>query len=124
MMDNKEIVNEVLIKALDLAARTGDFVLEQASDLVQQLLQFKAVSNLLFCILFFVIAASGVASIVILIKKMVNKDDDGYMPALFMYGIFATLIGTISFFICLNDLILIQVAPKIYLIEYASKLLK
>jgi hypothetical protein len=124
MMDNKEIVKEVLIRALSFATKTGEFIVEQAPDLVQQLLQFKAVTALFSCILFLIIAATGIVSLVVLVKKAINGDDDGYMAVLFFYGVFSALVGSIAFFQSLHDLILIQVAPKIYLIEYASKLLK
>ena len=122
---------EIIKKGLETAEKTGNFIVEQAPDLIRQLLIWKTVEYSVYVIL-------GISLIIYFYRwtKKVskemkeNEDDfedyfmDSFANILITIGQLSLLItGIILIAENLQDLIQIVFAPKIYLIEYSAKLL-
>ena len=122
---------EILKKGLETAEKTGNFIVEQAPDLIRQLLIWKTVEYSVYVIL-------GISLIIYFYRwtKKVSKEmkeneydfEDYFMDSfaniLITIGQLSLLItGIILIVENLRDLIQIVFAPKIYLIEYSAKLL-
>lgn len=124
-----EVLSKVVEKALMVAEKTGDFVIEQAPLLLQEFYAWHICSSILFILL-------GIAFIIIGIRlpyfwldkeekkwdfKYLNRyGDEGAISAWFCFGI-GTIIGIIMLIVSIYDLVFILVAPKLYLIEYFIK---
>ena len=122
---------EILKKGLETAEKTGNFIVEQAPDLIRQLLIWKTVEYSVYVIL-------GISLIIYFYRwtKKVSKEmkENEYDFEDYFMDSFANIlitIGQLSLLITgiiliaenLQDLIQIVFAPKIYLIEYSAKLL-
>ena len=131
MNETDKQLAEILKKGLETAEKTGNFIVEQAPDLIRQLLIWKTVEYSVYVIL-------GISLIIYFYrwtkkvsKEMKENEDD--FEDYFMDSIANILIaiGQLSLLITgiiliaenLQDLIQIVFAPKIYLIEYSAKLL-
>ena len=131
MKETDKQLAEIFKKGLETAEKTGNFIVEQAPDLIRQLLIWKTVEYSVYVIL-------GISLIIYFYrwtKKVAkeikeNEDDfEGYFGDS-IANIFIA-IGQLTFLIIamlliagnLQDLIQIVFAPKIYLIEYSAKLL-
>ena len=124
-----EVLSKVVEKALNVAEKTGDFVIEQAPLLLQEFYAWHICSSIFFIIL-------GIAFIIIGIRlpyfwldkeernwdfKYLNRyGDEGAISAWFCFGIGA-IVGIIMLIVNIYDLVFILVAPKLYLIEYFIK---
>ena len=131
MNETDKQLAEILKKGLETAEKTGNFIVEQAPDLIRQLLIWKTVEYSVYVIL-------GISLIIYFYRwtKKVskemkeNEDDfedyfmDSFANILITIGQLSLLItGIILISENLQDLIQIVFAPKIYLIEYSAKLL-
>ncbi len=131
MNETDKQLAEILKKGLETAEKTGNFIVEQAPDLIRQLLIWKTVEYSVYVIL-------GISLIIYFYRwtKKVskemkeNEDDfedyftDSFANILIAIGQLSLLIiGMILIAENLQDLIQIVFAPKIYLIEYSAKLL-
>ena len=131
MNETDKPLAEILKKGLETAEKTGNFIVEQAPDLIRQLLIWKTVEYSVYVIL-------GISLIIYFYRwtKKVskemkeNEDDfedyfmDSFANILITIGQLSLLItGIILIAENLQDLIQIVFAPKIYLIEYSAKLL-
>ena len=131
MNETDKQLAEILKKGLETAEKTGNFIGEQAPDLIRQLLIWKTVEYSVYVIL-------GISLIIYFYRwtKKVskemkeNEDDfedyfmDSFANILITIGQLSLLItGIILIAENLQDLIQIVFAPKIYLIEYSAKLL-
>ena len=131
MNETDKQLAEILKKGLETAEKTGNFIVEQAPDLIRQLLIWKTVEYSVYVIL-------GISLIIYFYRwtKKVskemkeNEDDfedyfrDSFANILIAIGQLSLLIiGMMLIAENLQDLIQIVFAPKIYLIEYSAKLL-
>ena len=131
MNETDKQLAEILKKGLETAEKTGNFIVEQAPDLIRQLFIWKTVEYSVYVIL-------GISLIIYFYRwtKKVskemkeNEDDfedyfmDSFANILITIGQLSLLItGIILIVENLQDLIQIVFAPKIYLIEYSAKLL-
>lgn len=122
-MANKaeEVLATVLQKAMEVAEKTGDFVTDQAPDVVQQLLAWKFAQALvvgLMCAVVFLICAYHVYRVL-----RSDRAEDWHEPVV----ILCTLFGAPSLMLAvpyLLDALQIWLAPKVYLIEYTANLIK
>ena len=131
MNETDKQLAEILKKGLETAEKTGNFIVEQAPDLIRQLLIWKTVEYSVYVII-------GISLIVYfyrwtkkVAKEMKENEEDfeDYFEDS-IANIFIA-IGQLTFLIIgmmliaenLQDLIQIVFAPKIYLIEYSAKLL-
>ena len=120
-----EQLAEILKKSLEAAEKTGSFIIEQAPDIIQQLILWKTVQY----------SASVVIGVFLLYmlwkkyssdkKKTDYYDSEDYFLENPMRIIMYFVLGAIGFSLITGAYSLIQIvfAPKIFLIEYASKLL-
>jgi len=127
MNETDKQLAEILKKGLEIAEKTGNFIVEQAPDLIQQLLIWKTVQHSLT----FIVGVVLTVAMYRVFKKIYNdkkSDDYDYFDGIWespftWFGLITGLLITIC---CLSDfynLIQIVFAPKIYLIEYSAKLL-
>ena len=131
MNETDKQLAEILKKGLETAEKTGNFIVEQAPDLIRQLLIWKTVEYSIYVIM-------GISLIIYfhrwtkkVTKEMKEKKDnyEDYFMSSFPNLLIA--VGQISFLIIgilliaenLHSLIQIVFAPKIYLIEYTAQLL-
>ena len=127
MKETDQQLAEILKKGLEAAEKTGNFVVEQAPDLIQQLIVWKT-CEYIFWIL---ISIAFLFSVYKWHKSAMKRygDLDGFIdePEFFIYCIYAIaviVIFGIALFTSFFNLLQILLAPKIWLIEYASQLIK
>ena len=120
MMQDK--ISETLEKWLDHLKTGEDFVIEQAPEVIEQILLWNGVKSF---ILFLIMSTMSLICIIVIAKssKMITEenDDDGVFGiiggmlcfSLFMYLAFINL-----------EWLQIWIAPKAYLIEYISGMIK
>lgn len=123
---------DVITKVVKAAGDATDFLIKELPDVIKQLLWWKAIQSLYWCIwpIIFTIIMYRIS---LHWKNKISKDDwgeclDEPIPTLkvvaFCIFCVATLIGIFSIFQCFNlEWLQIWVAPKVYLIEYANKLI-
>ena len=131
MNETDKQLAEVLKKGLETAEKTGNFIVEQAPDLIRQLLIWKTVEYSVCVII-------GISLIVYFyrwtkkVAKEIKENEDNFED--YFVGSIANVFiafGQLTFLIIgmiliaenLQELIQIVFAPKIYLIEYSAKLL-
>ena len=127
MNETDKQLAEILKKGLETAEKTGNFIVEQAPDLIRQLLIWKTVEYSVYVIL-------GISLIIYFyrwtkkVSKEMKENEDYFMDS---FANILIAIGQLSLLIIgmmliaenLQDLIQIVFAPRIYLIEYSAKLL-
>ena len=122
-----EQLAEILKKGLEAAEKTGNFVVEQAPDLIQQLIVWKTCEYILLILIS--------VGLILSIKKWYNwaikryeyfGDFTGEVEFIVfsIYSIFVILVFGITLFNSFFNLIQILLAPKIWLIEYITNLIK
>ena len=120
-------IAEILKKWLEVAEKSGNFVIEQAPDLVKQLITYKTVETSI-CVL---IEITLMYLIVIYFKYLhkKNNEDSSFIEvnSFHIGGMLISLVVAIFMFIAfiadISNLIQLIFAPKIYLLEYIAKLL-
>ena len=127
MKETDQQLAEILKKGLEAAEKTGNFVVEQAPDLIQQLIVWKTCEYIFLII----ISIAFMFSLYKWYKSAMKRYDDfdGFYikTESFIYGVYAIvviLIFGIALFHSFFNLIQILLAPKIWLIEYAANLIK
>ena len=120
-------IAEILKKGLEVAEKSGNFVIEQAPDLVKQLITYKTVETSICVLIEITLMYLIFRYFKYLYKK--NNEDSDFIPKNAFHGvgiIITSLMGIFLFFVFINDisnLIQLIFAPKIYLLEYIAKLL-
>ena len=120
-------IAEILKKGLEVAEKSGNFVIEQAPDLVKQLITYKTVETSIYVL----IEITLMYLIFRYFKYLYKKKNEGsdfifYDEFQITVMLITSLMGIFLFFAFIGDVsILIQLifAPKIYLLEYIAKLL-
>lgn len=110
MKDLNEKLESIIDKSIALAEKTGEFVIDQAPDLLKEFYTWHTYSHIFWIILLSIFV---VASVVI-VEKITKYEDDGFIR------IFHGIGGLISIPLLVNvyNLVFILVAPKLYIIEY------
>lgn len=127
MRKTDEQLAEILKKGLEAAEKTGSFVVEQAPDLIQQLIVWKTCEYILLILIS--------VGLILSIKKWYNSaikrygDFDDFIDSVefvgfSIYSIIVIPIFGIALFHSFFNLVQILLAPKIWLIEYATNLIK
>jgi len=123
--------NEALIEIINGAIATKEFVIEQAPDVVEQLLMWHMTMSLVWFSLGALLAASMIWFIAALIRACRENAEEGVIFALMdgtEGGILAApiILTPISIVVAFANLSWLQIliAPKLYLIEYAANLVK
>ena len=120
-------IAEILKKGLEATEKTGNFVIEQAPDLVKQLITYKTIETSI-CVLIEITLMYLIVRYFKYLYKKNNEDSDFISDNEFHIAgmIITSLIGLFLFFVFINDisnLIQLIFTPKIYLLEYIAKLL-
>jgi len=122
------VVTEVLTKALKAAETTGEFLTEQTPEVVQQLLLWNGVSSAIkfgVCvILLLLIAFKWIPKSV---KACQKVDEEGEVYDYEEYSLFLVFwVAPIAILVGVADLVWLKIliAPKLYLLEYASSLVR
>lgn len=113
-----EKLQEALAEIIQLTLQGKDFVLEQAPGVITQLLRWEYTISLIWFCVGVLILAFAIWFIVYSVKADVIDYD-----AIFHCGCAAFLIGLFMIG-CNIDWLQIAIAPKAYLLEYASELIK
>jgi hypothetical protein len=121
-------LDELMVQIINQVKNTGDFVIEQMPDVVQQILTYQYYSTLCFLIFGIVLLLISLFSFYKVRqldkKSLGNPDVIPYIIAFLMIGIMSGLVGIFNVCDNIDPLIKLTFAPKIYLIEYASRLIK
>lgn len=123
-----EQVNALLTFLLENLKETKEFVVSQAPDIMQQMILYGYYSNLLYILTCSVLMVSSIF-ILFKINKKVNKQDfeNGESEIACVMIFFVLLAFSFASFIimcgCINNLMLIKLAPKVYLIKEISSLI-
>lgn len=123
-----EALAKVVERALEVAEQTGNFVIEQAPDLLQEFYAWHIGSSIFWGIFGILLMIIGRHLPKLWLTKVEKGDKggffnysegygDGEMPA-WIFFTFANLIGFLTVISNIYDLVFISVAPKLYLIEY------
>ncbi len=126
-----EVLSEVVKKALNVAEKTGDFVIEQAPLLLQEFYNWHICSNIFGIVLGLLLCFLGYKIPFLWITK--KREEKEYMDDMYfnrysesafvgwiVFAIF-DITGLIFLFASIYELVFILVAPKLYLIEYFIK---
>ena len=120
-------IAEIIKKGLEAAEKSENFVIEQAPDLVKQLITYKTVETSI-CVLIEITLMYLIFRYFKYLYKKNNEDSDFISDNEFhIIGMIITsLMGIFLFFAFITDisnLIQLIFAPKIYLLEYIAQLL-
>lgn len=124
MKQTDETLAKLVEKGIEVAEKTGNFVIEQAPDLLKEFYLWHTTQSILgvvICLLTIAFSIIGIKKLNKYAKEQYydSSDAEYFFP---MIGIgFALLISFILFFKSAYELIFILVAPKLYLIEYFVK---
>lgn len=131
-MTKDEAIAKVLETALTGLQKTGEFVVEQAPDLVRQLILYKTATYAVALLFGLILLSITLVSIRKLLKarKAYIASRSGYADAS-AYELPAALIGLVGggsglALISTNtfNLIKITLAPRVWLLEYAASLVR
>lgn len=128
---------EILIKkAIEAAEKTGEFVIDQAPDVLQEFYRWHLISNA-FTAVILILATIAIWKMFKAIGRKSEDDFCSYTDTVFLFGKhYETLTGimllvmgvifggglTLGFAIqSIYNVVFIYVAPKLYLIEYFIK---
>ena len=127
---NEELANtaNIALKGIiDSVTATKNFVLAELPEVVEQLLMYKAFDHSLgvvFCLLLSFATAYGLRFVYK--KHEDNPRSDWYIALTFgcVFGVPAIILMVYMCFYSFSKVIQIWIAPKVYLLEYASELVK
>lgn len=121
---NKGVENQ-LIELLQSVNDIKDFTIEQAPDVVQQLLTYSLVSSLLYVVVNSIIIVLAYMSATKWSDQAPDLYGDWSMSKVLSYslGSVAGAIALAGMFVNVVKICKITLAPKLFVLEYASKLL-
>lgn len=133
--DTDKVLAVILQKALTAAEKTGQFVVEQAPDVVRQLLVYNTAINVFWTALGLILLTQLPSAIRSTVRYARIMDDYDFTAQArgdacvkFGFGLTRSLcgaiLGTILFCDNFNETIKLIFAPKVWLIEYAAALLR
>ena len=111
----EQTLSKVIEKSLELAEKTGDFVIDQAPDLLQQFYAWHTS----IAIIYGTLGALLIIYAIFATPRFCRLKLEGAEALLIVFaGVTPGIAGIIIFLVNLHNLIYISVAPKLYLIEY------
>ena len=116
----EKTLSTIIDKSLELAEKTGEFVVEQGGELLEQFFMWHTASAIFFMVLGVLMLIAGLFSTRYFYKCIIEDGggDSIYVLPMVLLGIAPSVGGIIMFFVNTYDLIYITVAPKLYLIDY------
>ena len=117
---------ERLLKIIaDNLEQGKEFVVEQAPDVLQQLILWQRVESLLalcFCICLFLIGTLVFYKNIKIINKADKIDDVASNVIICITSSFISIFSFISIPIAIQTYLVVWIAPKVFIIEYLAKL--
>ena len=123
-MDN-QLENKLLEVIGDIqsnASQAKIAVLEQIPDVIHQWMMFELYKSSVWLILS-IIGLLSVALLVRLVRKQPTWSDDSYAVT-YVYIIVGSIVYTLMFFLNIQDIIQILLAPKVWIIEHLSQIMQ
>lgn len=123
MSDKENAAEKALAELLDKSMQAGDFLVEQAPMVVQELLAYKAFEHAAYALALFLACCLFVFIVLNRIKEFNCSGDSDNLGA----ALLSSAPAIVFFCAFLHDLlsfIKIMVVPKVYLLEYAASLVK
>ena len=130
----KEQLKELVKEALEIAEKTGEFVIEQAPLLLQEFYMWEISKSVFFILLSVLIFLFGRYTPHLYLEKYDKEKKKYYYSKFFSRGgynedtssaflcfVLSLIFSIVLFFHYSYNLIFISVAPKLYLIEYFLK---
>jgi hypothetical protein len=108
-----EVLSKAVEKGIEFAEKTGNFVIEQAPDLLKEFYAWQLYSNISLFVLMLIISYA----IYFVSKKIVESAEDEFLYIINLFQILPFVFLLVSGY----KIIFITVAPKLYLIEYFIK---
>lgn len=129
MKELESQLSVVIEKAIKVAEKTGEFVIEQAPLLLQEFYKWHIAKSVMFILLSFAIFIIGRYLPYLWLDEYSDVDDfkffkkSGDESGFFAFAFFIafTAFSSMMFFSSIYKLTYISVAPKLYLIEYFVK---
>ena len=112
----EEKLSVILQKSLDIAEKSGEFIVEQSPLLLQEFYKWQTVSHIMGSLLFLL----TVIPFIIFLNKTNWEDYEFNQVVTIVLGSSSLFTITASV-ISIYKLVFITVAPKLYLIEYLVK---
>jgi hypothetical protein len=110
-----------MVEIIDSLLKAKDFAVDQAPDVIRQLMIWNAIEWVGYGVLWITILGLCVWLLIDCIRKKEPHND-------YEIGAFLSAVGcfimTLSVFICVFGVLKIWLAPKVWLIEYAANLVK
>ena len=122
----QKALTELVEKSMEGMNSTVNFLQAEIPEVLKQLLMWHGVSNFIYFILGIFMAICLIILDVIIIRKGIKDrwDDELWMIAAIGGTTLNVIIATISSIFINMQWLQIWIAPKVWLIEYASKLIK
>ena len=122
----QKALTELVEKSMEGMNSTVNFLQAEIPEVLKQLLMWHGVSNFIYFILGIFMAICLIILDVIIIRKGIKDrwDDELWMIATIGGAILNVIIISISSILINMQWLQIWIAPKVWLIEYASKLIK
>jgi len=117
----KEKLTEALTGLIETITTTTDFVLAQAPDVIQQLVAYSTMKYSIWLGLFCVAWVVYIAGVTRCYKTEAAKENGDQEPTVWIGLIFGCILGFATAGV-LMPLLKITIAPKVWLIEYAARL--
>lgn len=115
---SENALNEVVKRALEVAEKTGEFVIEQAPDLLREFYAWHTYSSIFWMVVSLVVVFLLYGKVKTAVKNFYSLDEEITDVLIAVIGGASFLGFTIAFFVNAYNLIFILSAPKLYLIEY------
>lgn len=123
MSDKENAAEKALAELLDKSMQAGDFLVEQAPMVVQELLVYKSFEHAAYALVLFLACSVFVFIALNRIKEFICSGDGDNLVVAAFSSLPAVMLFCF-FFGNLLSFIKIMVAPKVYLLEYAAALVK
>ncbi|MCP4985820.1 MAG: hypothetical protein GY928_07070 [Colwellia sp.] len=118
-VENNNVENavvEIINKAIQGIDSTTDFLLSEIPEVIQQLLMWHFAKSLVLCVLFFSL------SIVVAIYLFKALKESANSELIFILFCFLAIFVPVT--LLNNSWLMIWIAPKVWLIEYAANLVR
>lgn len=123
----EKLVNDALSSVIETVRATGNFVIEQAPDVIRQLILYNTINLAVWVGLGLVVLVATHIVVKKFLKWEATLDaynSGGGIAGAVMSGVIGISLGFVLIFSNISELIKIIVAPKIWLLEYAASLVK
>jgi len=117
-------LDDILLKLLTGITEGGQFLVAELPEVIQQLLHWYFAKSVIYSLIGFFLAY--VVYRIVKFAIHFYKTDESYdaEPKVFVIVLLGSVVGFIGVFFVSLDWLQILIAPKVWLIEYASELVK